>query len=75
MRRNIELKQKQRDFLIRKPERGIGYQFVHITLKDGTILRNRIVLYSLYLLLEEGENFSAEDILEIVMKDNIKMAK
>jgi hypothetical protein len=75
MRRCIELSQEQKGYLLKQPKRGAGFQFVHITLKDGTILKNRIVIYSLYLLLDDGENFSAEDITEITMKENISMAR
>jgi hypothetical protein len=75
MRRCIELNQEQNKYLLKHPERGMGYHFVHITLKNGTTLKNRIVIHALHLLLEEGENFSADEIAEITIKENISMVR
>ena len=49
------------------PETGIGYQKVSITLKDGKILPNRIVLNSNYLKLEEGEDIDQDDIVSVTI--------
>lgn len=55
--------------LVRKlytlPESGMGYQNVTVTLKDGTILSNRKVINSTYLLLLDNEEITESDIENI----------
>jgi hypothetical protein len=41
--------------LIELPESGMGYQRVALTLSDGRVLRNRIVLNAQLLQLNDGE--------------------
>lgn len=55
-RKKIELKEADVQYLSELPESGMGYQLVDITLKDGQQLKNRIVVNSQFLLLEDDEN-------------------
>jgi len=50
------------------PESGMGYQIVDVTFKDGQKLRNRIVVNSQFLLVEDNENIDPLLIEEIELK-------
>lgn len=43
-------------------ETGMGYHVVNIMLNNSKILRDRKILNSTYLVLEDGEKLSADDI-------------
>lgn len=47
------------------PESGMGYQKVTVTLKDGTILSDRKVVNSTYLLLSDDEEITESEIKNI----------
>lgn len=47
------------------PETGMGYHQVNILLKNGRMLRNRIILNSNRLVLKPDEDIKPEDIEEI----------
>ncbi|MBI4826147.1 MAG: hypothetical protein HY807_06960 [Nitrospirae bacterium] len=52
------------------PESGMGFQIVDIMLKDGQQLKNRIVLNSQLLMLEDYENIDPLSIDKIeLMKE------
>ena len=72
MRNKLELKQEQIEFLTTQPEHGMGYQVVQVKLKDGTVLNNRTVVNSTYLLVEENETFSVKEIEEIIIQKEVK---
>jgi len=65
IKKKIELKKEQVNILIKLPESGMGYQIVDITLKDGKQLRNRIVLNSQFLLLEDDESIDPDGIEKV----------
>lgn len=66
----LELNKQQIDFLSQLPEHGMGYHIVDITLKDGRVMKGRIVLNSTYLKLDESEHFKADDIGKIELHIN-----
>ena len=65
MGNRVKLSQLQIDILSRLPEQGMGYQIVDLTLKNGKVIRGRIVLNSTYLKIKESESFCADDIERI----------
>lgn len=62
MDNKIRLIQKHIRYLSSLPEQGMGYQVVDIKLRNGTILKNRIVLNSSLLQLENSENIDPNEI-------------
>ena len=72
MKNKIELSKKDSDYLSALPEQGMGYQIVMITLRNGQILNQRIVVNSTYLLLNEDEQLQIEDIVSIEIDDKLK---
>lgn len=69
MSKKVELEQEHIDFLTKYPEHGMGYQIVEVMLLDGRLLKQRIVLNSTHLLLEEGEEINTKDICSVVISD------
>lgn len=69
---NMENKLKLPDIYIKKlanlPESGMGYQIIIIELKNGLELKDRIVLNSTFLKLDEGECININDIKEIELQ-------
>jgi hypothetical protein len=63
--KKISLTKDQIDTLSDLPETGMGYQIVDITLNDGTVLKNKVVLNSSLLQLKDDENINPEDISNI----------
>jgi len=61
----VKLPTKLIDKLADLPEQGMGYQVVNITLKNGTILTDRRVVNSTYLLLFDSEKIETSDIEQI----------
>lgn len=61
----ITLNKNQIEFLSKLPERGMGYQLVDLTLKDGRVLKDKVVINSTYLKLDESEYVKADDIDKI----------
>lgn len=68
MEKSIKLLDEQIKILEDLPESGMGYQIVNITLKNGIILKDRIVMNSTYLKVEENEIISPNDIVSINLK-------
>ncbi len=54
--------------LVELPESGMGYQRVAVTLSDGRVLRNRIVLNAQLLQLEKGEHLKGADIVGVELE-------
>ena len=71
MGKKLELSKKDSDYLSTMPENGMGYQIVKITLKNGQVLNQRIVVNSTYLLLNEGEKLDIDDINSIIIIDKM----
>lgn len=67
-KKKIELSEAQIKYLSALSESGMGYQIVDITLKDGQRLKNRIVVNSQFLLLEEDESIDALFIEKLEIK-------
>ena len=61
----IKLAQKHVDFLSTQPEQGMGYQIVDLTLKNGRVLRNKLVFNAMFLQIEEGELKKSGEIAKI----------
>lgn len=61
----LELPSNYVTYLEDKPEKGMGFQVVDLTLKNGLILKNRIVFNSSYLKLNYKNEFNLEDIKEL----------
>ena len=65
MKKKIQLSDKQIKLLEKLPEKGMGYQIVDVFLNNGKILKNRIVINSSFLTLEDNEEISPDDIMKI----------
>jgi len=66
----LELSKKFINYLIDKPENGMGYQVVNVRLRGGEVLLKRIVVNSQYLILNESEELVIEDIEDIEITEN-----
>jgi len=66
--KKLELQKAHVQHLSELPESGMGYQIVDVTFKDGQKLRNRIVVNSQFLLVEDNENIDPLLIEEIELK-------
>lgn len=62
MDNRLILNSKFVEYLIEQPENGMGYQIIDIHLKNGVVLKNRIVLNSTYLRLDVNERITNDDI-------------
>ena len=47
------------------PENGMGYHIVDIYLKNGSILKQKIVLNCEILKLDDSEDFAVDEIVEL----------
>ena len=65
MGKQLMLKQELIDYLLKMPEKGMGFHKVDITLKNGALLKDRIVFNSSYLQLNESEDVNNEDFVSI----------
>lgn len=68
MEKSVKLLDEQIHILEDLPESGMGYQIVNITLKNGLILKDRIVMNSTYLKIGVDEKINPNDILSINLK-------
>lgn len=68
METSVKLTDKQITILENLPEQGMGYQIVNLTLKNGQILNDRIVLNSTYLKIGIDEKINPNDIVKIDLK-------
>ncbi len=68
MEKSVKLLDEQIKILEDLPESGMGYQIVNITLKNGRILKDRIVLNSTNLKVDKNEEISPKDIASINLK-------
>jgi len=67
IKNKLRLKEEHVKYLSELPETGMGYQIVNIILVDGRLLKNRIVLNSEFIVLEEDESINPSDIQSITM--------
>jgi len=70
MENKLKLNDEYIDYLSNQPEQGMGYQIVDITLKNGRVLNDRIVINSSYLKLNDSEQINLDDIVKIEIKKN-----
>ncbi len=68
--RKVQLKKEHIQHLMKLPESGMGYQIVDITLKDGQQFKERTVLNSQLLLLEDNEDIDPNYIKRIELTKN-----
>ncbi len=68
MATSVKLTEEQISILENLPEQGMGYQIVNLTLKNGRILTDRIVLNSTFLKIGIGEEINPNDIVKIDLK-------
>lgn len=68
MEKSVKLLDEQIRILEELPESGMGYQIVNIILKNGVILKDRIVMNSTYLKIGVDEKINPNDILSINLK-------
>jgi hypothetical protein len=69
MTTKVELPTKLIDKLADLPEQGMGYQVVTVTLKNGTVLTDRRVVNSTYLLLLDNEQLTTNDIENVELSN------
>ena len=64
-------------YLQNQPRQGRDIQIVDIYFKDGNILKERVVSYSVYLQANIGEKINMDDIIELRISppEKIKMAE
>ena len=67
-KKRIQLKEEHIQYLLELPESGMGYQIVDVRLRDGQQLKNRIVLNSQFLLLEDPESIDPKLIEKIELR-------
>lgn len=65
MATKVKIPQELINKLTQLPEQGMGYQIISVYLKDGTILKDRRVLNSTYLLLNPNEEINTEEIIDV----------
>jgi len=65
MGNTIKLSDEQIKILENLPEHGMGYQIVNITLKDGHVLKDRVVLNSTNLKVKTNEIINPAEIILI----------
>ena len=68
MENKLKLLDEFSNFLSNLPEHGIGYQIVDIELKNGEILKDRIVFNTIFIKLNENETIDTKDIVSIRIK-------
>ncbi len=68
MKKKIKLATPFVEYLTDLPEQGMGYQLVEVTLQNGQILKNRAVMNSTYLMLDDNEEITAEEIKSIKLE-------
>lgn len=61
----IKLFDNQIDVLKNMPEQGMGYQIVNIVLKNGNVLKRKIIINSMYLQLDDNEKIDPNEISKI----------
>ena len=64
----LKLSNKFSNYLVDLPEQGMGFQIVDIELKNGNLLKDRVILNSMYLKLIENEIIENKDIKSIRIK-------
>lgn len=70
MEKRLTLNREHVVYLTHQPEQGMGYHIVEASLKNGKVLKNRIVLNSSYLILNEEEQIQPNEIATIEVKSD-----
>jgi hypothetical protein len=58
----VQLSKQHVAQLQKLPEQGMGYQLINVKLKDGRILKEKMVFNSTYLQLDIQDAVNADDI-------------
>lgn len=58
----ILLTDSQIEYLSHQPENGMGYHIVDLILKNGNIIKGRIVINCMYLQLDYQEELMIDDV-------------
>lgn len=66
----LQLPNKWVQYLLQKPENGMGYQLVKIVLRNGEIIRKLRVLNGSKLLLPADKNISNEEIVQLETEES-----
>lgn len=66
--KSIKLPDSFINFLVSRPETGMGYQIVKVFLKSGEVLHQQKVLNSELLMLDDNENINIIDIDKIELE-------
>lgn len=65
--KTIKLPNEVIEVIAKIPEDGLGYHLVSIELKNGKILKNRLVTNCEFLILEEKENIQTDEIKRCIL--------
>jgi hypothetical protein len=65
VKKKIRLMEEHVKVLSELPESGMGYQIVDIFLKDGKRLKNRIVLNSEFIIVDDNESIDPDTIEKV----------
>ncbi len=68
MENKLHLSNSFSNYLENQPEQGMGFQIVNIELKNGKLLKERVILNSAYLKLNNNETIKNKDIKAIKIK-------
>lgn len=68
--KTLKIEDKYVRYLETQPEQGMGYQIVDIFLKNGTVLKSRMIFNCTYLQLDSDENIEIDDIIKITSANN-----
>lgn len=56
-------------YLETQPEQGMGYQIVDVVLKNGKILRKKLVFNCSLLNCDEDESIKSDDIVNVIISN------
>lgn len=69
-KQKIKLFEKLTQILIDMPESGMGYHKVDVYLKNGTIIKNQVVLNCAELVIDKSIIISVDEIENFVLSDS-----
>jgi len=67
--KKLRLEESQVKVLLGLPETGMGYQKVKLTLKNGDVLHDMIVLNSEFLVVKEDQIVDVNDIEKLEIEE------
>jgi hypothetical protein len=66
MKYKVKLNPKQIQYLLSKPEKGMGYQVADLKLVDGSVIKDAVILNCEELELDKA--ISSDEILDFIIK-------